>query len=99
LGDVGYEDYISGVILYEETLNQSASDGTPFPALLQKRGVAVGIKVDKGLGEIPGTAGDNFTMGLDGLAARCQEYYKKGARFAKWYVSPASVNWLTAYCG
>lgn len=78
------EKYISGVILFEETLNQSASDGTPFPELLKSKGIIPGIKVDKGLVIIPGTNEENSTQGLDGLAERCKNYYAKGARFAKW---------------
>jgi len=76
--------YCSGVILYEETLYQKASDGTPFVELLKKQGVIPGIKVDKGLVPISGTDDESATQGLDGLGARCAEYYKAGARFAKW---------------
>jgi len=76
--------YCSGVILYEETLYQKAENGTPFVEILKKNGVIPGIKVDKGLGNISGTPGETFTQGLDGLAARCADYYKAGARFAKW---------------
>jgi len=80
----GFGQYISGVILYEETLNQKASDGTSMVDLIRREGAIVGIKVDKGTAEIPGTDGETWTMGLDGLDKRCQDYYKKGARFAKW---------------
>jgi len=76
--------YISGVILYEETLRQKTIDGTPFVELLKKNGVIPGIKVDKGTVNIPGTEQETATQGLDGLAQRCAEYYKEGARFAKW---------------
>jgi len=76
--------YCSGVILYEETLYQSATDGTPFVELLKKHGVIPGIKVDKGLVNIPGTDEETSTWGLDGLGERCAKYYEKGARFAKW---------------
>eukprot|EP01116_Phalansterium_solitarium_P014004 TRINITY_DN31491_c0_g1_i1.p1 TRINITY_DN31491_c0_g1~~TRINITY_DN31491_c0_g1_i1.p1 ORF type:complete len:377 (+),score=152.60 TRINITY_DN31491_c0_g1_i1:50-1132(+) len=79
-----WENYISGVILFEETLYQKAEDGTPFVEILNKRGVVPGIKVDKGTGPIPGCNGETATFGLDGLAQRCAEYYKAGARFAKW---------------
>jgi len=72
------------VILYEETLYQKAEDGTPFVEILKKKGVIPGIKVDKGLVNIFGTDEETATQGLDGLAARCAEYYKAGARFAKW---------------
>jgi len=76
--------YCSGVILYEETLFQKSEDGTPFIDLLHKAGVIPGIKVDKGLVNIPGTKGETATIGLDGLDKRCADYYKAGARFAKW---------------
>eukprot|EP01114_Cavostelium_apophysatum_P003489 TRINITY_DN133_c0_g1_i1.p2 TRINITY_DN133_c0_g1~~TRINITY_DN133_c0_g1_i1.p2 ORF type:complete len:360 (+),score=119.15 TRINITY_DN133_c0_g1_i1:73-1152(+) len=77
-------NYCSGVILYEETLFQKAADGTPFVDMLKKAGVIPGIKVDKGLVNIPGTNEETATWGLDGLAERCQKYYAQGARFAKW---------------
>lgn len=80
----GIENYISGVILFEETLGQKSADGTPFPELLKSKGILPGIKVDKGLVIIPGTNDENSTTGLDGLADRCRGYYEKGARFAKW---------------
>jgi len=76
--------YCSGVILYEETLFQKAEDGTPFVDMMKKEGVIPGIKVDKGLVNIPGTNEETSTWGLDGLAERCQKYYAQGARFAKW---------------
>ena len=76
--------YIGGVILFEETLNQKNSEGKPFPDVLRDQGILVGIKVDKGTVVLNGTAGETTTTGLDGLAERCQDYYKKGARFAKW---------------
>jgi fructose-bisphosphate aldolase class I len=86
--------YCSGVILYEETLYQKAEDGTPFVDILKKEGVIPGIKVDKGLVELYGTNKETATTGLDGLAQRCAEYYKAGARFAKWRavlkIDPAS---------
>jgi len=65
-------------------LNQKASDGTPFADVLRAAGVIIGIKVDKGVAPIPGTDNETLTQGMDGLGARCAEYYKKGARFAKW---------------
>jgi len=76
--------YISGVIMYEETLGQKSSDGVPFVDVLKKRGIITGIKVDKGTVNLPGSKDETATQGLDGLAARCAEYYKQGARFAKW---------------
>jgi len=80
----GWGDFISGVILYEETLSQKAVDGTPLVDVIKAAGVIPGIKVDKGVSPIPGTDGETLTMGIDGLSQRCEEYYKKGARFAKW---------------
>ncbi|KAI4321733.1 hypothetical protein MLD38_035081 [Melastoma candidum] len=77
-------DYLSGVILFEETLYQKTSDGKPFVEVLQDHGVVPGIKVDKGTVELAGTNGETTTQGFDGLGARCQQYYKVGARFAKW---------------
>jgi fructose-bisphosphate aldolase class I len=79
-----WNQYISGVILYEETLGQKDSTGKPFVDILKEKGVIPGIKVDKGTENIPFTDSETATMGLDGLAARCQTYYKQGARFAKW---------------
>jgi len=79
-----WEQHISGVILFEETLYQKTEDGTLFVDVMKKRGVVPGIKVDKGTAGIPGCPGETSTFGLDGLAQRCQDYYKAGARFAKW---------------
>jgi fructose-bisphosphate aldolase class I len=80
----GIEKFISGVILFDETIRQKGLDGTPFPQLLAKKGILPGIKVDKGPVEIPGFAGEKVTEGLDGLRARLAEYRELGARFAKW---------------
>jgi len=80
----GIEKYISGVIMFEETLDQVTHDGVNFVKLLESKGIVPGIKVDKGLGLIGGTCGENFTKGLDDLAERCKKFYEKGARFAKW---------------
>jgi fructose-bisphosphate aldolase, class I len=80
----GAEEYISGVILFDETIRQSAGDGTPFPKLLADRGVIPGIKVDKGAKPLALSDGETITEGLDGLRARLEEYYDLGARFAKW---------------
>ncbi len=79
-----FENYISGVILYEETLYQSTANGKPFVKLLQEKGVIPGIKVDKGTVVLPGTNGETATQGLDDLGKRCAKYYADGARFAKW---------------
>jgi fructose-bisphosphate aldolase class I len=80
----GAEEFISGVILFDETIRQSAADGTPFPKLLADRGVIPGIKVDKGAKPLALADGETVTEGLDGLRARLEEYRGLGARFAKW---------------
>jgi fructose-bisphosphate aldolase, class I len=80
----GVEDYISGVILFDETIRQSSVDGTPFPKLLASRGVIPGIKVDKGAKPLALTERETITEGLDGLRARLDEYRELGARFTKW---------------
>jgi fructose-bisphosphate aldolase class I len=80
----GATDYISGVILYDETLRQKTSDGVPFPAYLAKLGMIPGIKVDTGAKPLAGFPGETITEGLDGLRERLAEYYKLGAKFAKW---------------
>src|SRR5213593_3865542 len=77
----GAEEFISGVILYDETIRQSASDGTPFPKLLGERGIIPGIKVDMGAKPLAGAPGETVTEGLDGLRERLAEYYELGARF------------------
>ena len=83
-GTPGIEQYLSGVILFDETARQKASDGSSFPEYLARKGVIPGIKVDKGTVDIPFTAGEKVTEGLDGLAKRLDEYFKMGCRFAKW---------------
>lgn len=80
----GVGEYVSGVILYEETLGQGATDGTPLPRLAANNGIVPGIKVDKGLTELANAGGDKVTQGLDGLAERLEGYKAHGARFAKW---------------
>jgi fructose-bisphosphate aldolase, class I len=80
----GAEEFISGVILYDETIRQSADDGTPFPELLAGRGIIPGIKVDKGAKPLANAAGETITEGLDGLRERLDEYRELGARFTKW---------------
>jgi fructose-bisphosphate aldolase, class I len=80
----GAEEFISGVILYDETIHQSASDGTPFPELLESKGIIPGIKVDTGAKPLALTDGETITEGLDGLRGRLEEYRELGARFAKW---------------
>ena len=76
--------YISGVILYDETIWQKAKDGTPLVKLIEQAGAIPGIKVDEGTQALPGCPGELITVGLDKLAARLADYYKQGARFAKW---------------
>jgi fructose-bisphosphate aldolase class I len=80
----GAADYISGVILYDETLRQKTKDGVPFPTYLNQNKMIPGIKVDMGAKPLAGFPGETMTEGLDGLPARMAEYYKLGARFAKW---------------
>ncbi len=80
----GMEQFISGVILFDETLRQKADDGTPLSEVLSSRGVIPGIKVDKGAKALAGHAGEKITEGLDGLRDRLAEYHDLGARFAKW---------------
>lgn len=80
----GVAEYIGGVILYDETLRQSTSDGVPFPKYLNDLGMIAGIKVDMGAKKLAGFPGETITEGLDGLRERLAEYYDKGARFAKW---------------
>jgi fructose-bisphosphate aldolase class I len=80
----GAEEFISGVILFDETIRQSGVDGTAFPALLEKKGILPGIKVDKGAKDLAFASGEKVTEGLDGLRDRVAEYRQLGARFAKW---------------
>jgi fructose-bisphosphate aldolase class I len=82
--DQAMRDYISGVILFEETLNQTAADGTPLVDLLKADDVVPGIKVDKGAKPLAGSDGEQVTEGLDGLRERLADYASKGAQFAKW---------------
>ena len=81
----GMEEFISGVILFDETLRQSTiSGGMPFPEYLRGKGIIPGIKVDKGAKELASHSNEKVTEGLDGLRDRLIEYYRLGARFAKW---------------
>jgi fructose-bisphosphate aldolase class I len=80
----GAAKFLSGVILYDETLRQNASDGRPFARLLEQSGVLPGIKVDAGAKPLAFAPDEKITEGLDGLRERCAEYRKLGARFAKW---------------
>ena len=80
----GAEEFISGVILFDETLRQSAADGTAFPKLLASKGILPGIKVDAGAKDLQFAPGEKITEGLDGLPGRVEEYVSLGAKFAKW---------------
>jgi fructose-bisphosphate aldolase, class I len=80
----GAEQFISGVILYDETIRQTSADGTPFPKLLEQRGIIPGIKVDKGAKPLPFSPQETVTEGLDGLRERLADYRELGARFTKW---------------
>jgi len=77
-------EHISGAILFDETLRQSTKGGVPFTKVMVDNGIIPGIKVDKGTHALAGFPGEVVTEGLDGLRARLEEYYKLGARFAKW---------------
>ncbi|MCC8364128.1 fructose-bisphosphate aldolase class I [Lysobacter sp. A6] len=77
-------EHISGAILFDETLRQSTKAGVPFTKVMMDNGILPGIKVDKGTFPLAGFPGEVVTEGLDGLRARLEEYYKLGARFAKW---------------
>ena len=78
------EQWLGGVILYDETIRQSLSDGTPMPGALVHRGIVPGIKVDRGAKPLALAPGEKVTEGLDGLRERFEEYRDLGARFAKW---------------
>ncbi|HSQ05658.1 MAG TPA: class I fructose-bisphosphate aldolase [Burkholderiales bacterium] len=80
----GLGQYVSGVILYDETLRQKAANGTPFVQVLEKNGILPGIKVDTGAKDLALCPNEKVTEGLDNLAKRCAEYVKLGAKFAKW---------------
>ncbi len=80
----GIDEFVGGVILFDETIRQSTSDGTPFPAYLAQRGIAPGIKVDKGAKPLAFAPNETVTEGLDGLRPRLKEYRELGAAFAKW---------------
>lgn len=80
----GCGEFIAGVILFEETLNQKTKEQKPFTELLKKANILPGIKVDKGLVRLANSRDENITQGLDGLAERLKDYKDKGATFAKW---------------
>ena len=93
--------YISGVILYDETIWQHAKDGRPLINLILQSGAIAGIKVDEGTQALPACAGELVTVGLDKLAERLKRYYERGARFAKWRAVidiGAGIPTMTAIC-
>jgi fructose-bisphosphate aldolase class I len=93
----GFEQYVSGVILFDETIRQSSLAGEPFPRLLERLGVIPGIKVDGGAKDLPGHPGETVTEGLDGLPACLAAYFDLGARFAKWraviHIGDGTPSW------
>ena len=93
------EKYISGVIMYDETIRQQTKDGIPFPKYLAAKGVVPGIKVDKGTKDFTNFPGETITEGLDGLRERLAEYHGLGARFAKWRavitIGRSATGWWT----
>src|SRR5205823_917661 len=95
----GAEEFISGVILFDETIRQSSADGTPFPELLASKGIIPGIKVDQGAKPLALAEGETVTEGLDGLRRRLEEYRGLGARFAKWRATYSIGDTLPSeYC-
>ncbi len=96
----GLADAISGVIMYDETIRQSTSDGTPFPEMLKSLGIQAGIKVDTGAKELAKAPGEKITEGLDGLRERIAEYVELGATFAKWraVITIAEGGLPSRYC-
>jgi fructose-bisphosphate aldolase class I len=80
----GIGEYLSGVILYDETIRQNASDGTPLAEILKEQGIIPGIKVDRSTVDLPLSPDEKYTQGLDGLRERLEEYVGMGARFTKW---------------
>ena len=95
----GAGEYISGVILYDETIRQQAHDGRPLVKLLEEQGIIPGIKVDTGAKPLAFASGETVTEGLDGLRERLAEYRELGARFAKWRATYSITDELpSAYC-
>jgi fructose-bisphosphate aldolase class I len=95
----GAEEFISGVILFDETIRQNAADGTPLPRILEDKGIIPGIKVDTGAKQLASSPNEKVTEGLDGLRDRLAEYRGIGARFAKWRAVIAIGDGIpTDYC-
>lgn len=95
----GIDSFISGVILFDETMRQESSDGELLVSKIVAQGIIPGIKVDKGAKGLAGSRGETITEGLDGLRGRLNEYYELGARFTKWRgVLSVGKNLPTSYC-
>ncbi len=99
----GVSDFISGVILFDETIRQKADDGAPLVQVLTQQGIIPGIKVDKGAKALAGASNEKVTEGLDGLRDRLNEYHKLGARFTKWRAvitigDPDGIGIPSQYC-
>ncbi len=95
----GLSDFISGAILFDETVRQRTKNGVPVPELLAKQNIISGLKVDLGAIPLPNFPGEKFTQGLDGLRERLSEYRELGARFTKWRAVIAIGDGLpTATC-
>jgi fructose-bisphosphate aldolase class I len=95
----GVSEFVSGVILFDETIRQKSSNGTPLQEILSRQGILPGIKVDQGAKSLAGFPGEKITEGLDGLRERLAEYVALGARFAKWRAVIAIGDGIpTAYC-
>ena len=95
---LGASEFVSGVILFDETIRQKAKDGTPFPQVLARQGILPGIKVDTGAKPLPGFPGEKITEGLDGLRERLSQYRDLGARFAKWRAVIAIGDGIPTAC-
>jgi len=95
----GAEEFIGGVITYDETMRQKSADGTPFPALLASRGIYPGVKVDMGTRDLALYPGEKFTQGLDGLRERLAEYVELEATFTKWRTVYTITNDLPSSYG
>jgi len=95
----GADEFIGGVITFDETMRQKSADGTPFPALLASRGIYPGVKVDMGTRDLALYPGEKFTQGLDGLRERLAEYVELGATFTKWRTVYTITNDLPSSYG
>lgn len=80
----GVEQYISGYILFDETIRQSTREGKSFTSIIEEKGLHIGIKADTGLSDLPGHPGEKITLGIDGLPERLKQYKNMGAVFTKW---------------